>query len=118
MDTGYRREMLALSQSIRHFHEEIAGRHLVCFTDHLPIVQAFKAPDAQNHDIVAQNHLNEIAQWTSDIRFVAGKSNQAADAFSRPDDVPMGTAYSGVPNKRVVPNSHVGEQNRGEKISV
>ena len=26
--------------------------------------------------------------------------------------------YSGVPNKRVVPNSHVGGQNSGEKISV
>ena len=89
----FRREMVAISQSVRHFHDEIAGRHLVVWTDHQPIVHAFKSPNSQNHDAISQNHLNEIAQWTSDVRFVAGKANCVADVLSRPSHVPMGTAY-------------------------
>ena len=43
---------------------------------------------------VAQNAINEISQFTSDIRFLAGKSNAVADWLSRPPDVPIGTAYA------------------------
>ena len=35
----------------------------------------------------------EIAQYTSDIRFLEGKANAVADWLSRPPEVPMGTSY-------------------------
>ena len=95
----FRREMYAVQQSLRHFHTEIAGRHCVIFSDHMPLIQAFKNPDAQKHDAVAQNQLVEISQWTSDVRFIAGKSNVVSDWLSRPADVPIGTAYSLVDDK-------------------
>ena len=31
--------------------------------------------------------------WTSDIRYITGKSNAVADWLSRPADVPIGAAY-------------------------
>merc|ERR1711923_287753 len=65
----FRRETYGVQQAIRHFHTEIEGRHLVVWTDHMPLVQAFKSNNAQKHDVIAQAHINEISQWTSDVRF-------------------------------------------------
>ena len=36
----------------------------------------------------------EISQFTSDVRFLAGKENAVADLLSRPNPAVMGTAYS------------------------
>ena len=55
------------------------------------------------HDIIAQNHIQEICQWTQDIRFLAGKVNTVADNLSRPSQVPLGTAYQVEPIEAVVP---------------
>ena len=35
---------------------------------------------------IGQNQLQEIAQWTSDIRHLAGKLNNVTDWLSRPSD--------------------------------
>ena len=91
----YRRETFAVQQGLRHFHDEIAGRDVVVFTDHKPLVQAFKAPNPPNHDVIAQQHLFEISQWTNDVRFIAGKSNIVADMLSRPPDVPEQRLHHG-----------------------
>ena len=90
----YRRELLAIQQAIRHFSTEIQGRHLVVFTDHKAIVGSFKSPNAQLNDAIASNKIMEIAQYTSDVRFVEGKANAVADWLSRPPEVPIGTAYT------------------------
>ena len=92
--TVYRRELLAIQQAIRHFSTEIQGRHLVVFTDHKAIVGSFKTPNAQPHDAIARNKIMEIAQYTSDVRFLEGKANAVADWLSRPPEVPIGTAYN------------------------
>ena len=88
----FKRELYALQQGLRHFQAEVDGRHVVCWTDHLPIVGAFKNPSALNHDSVAKAHLIEISQWTQDVRYVKGKSNVVADAMSRPSPSLLGTA--------------------------
>ena len=62
------------------------------FTDHKAIVGSFKSPNAQPHDAIASNKIMEIAQYTSDVRFVKGKANAVADRLSRPPEVPVGTA--------------------------
>ena len=92
--TTFRRELYAIQQGIRHFIDKIQGRHLIVFTDHKAILGAFQSPTSQAHDVIATNHLQEIGQWTSDVRFLAGKSNAVADLLSRPTDVPLGTAYT------------------------
>ena len=74
-----------MQQAIRHFHDEIAGRPLTVFCDHLPLVQAFKSPNPPMHDQIAYNHLMEIAQWCHEMKHVSGKDNTVADWLSRPE---------------------------------
>ena len=81
-----------MQQAIRHFHDEIAGRPLTVFCDHLPLVQAFKAPNPSMHDQIAYNHLMEIAQWCQEMKHVSGKDNTVADWLSRPET--LGAAYT------------------------
>ena len=45
------------------------------------------------HDPIASNQISEICQWTNEICFLEGKSNLVADWLSRPQEVPLGTAY-------------------------
>ena len=89
----FKRELYAIQQALRHFLPEVEGRHLVIYTDHAPIIGAFKATDPMPYDPIARNQLIEISNFTSDIRFVRGKSNAVADFLSRPVETPLGKAY-------------------------
>ena len=51
---------------------------MVIFTDHKPIVGAFKSPQGQQHDPVALNYLLEVAQYTKHVRYIE-KANAVAD---------------------------------------
>ena len=62
-----------------------------------------------NYDVVAQNHIQEICQWTQDVRFLPGKVNSMADQLSRPPHVPIGTAYQLEPLDAFGPGPHVAE---------
>ena len=93
----YIRELLAIKYAIRHFINEINGRSLVVFTDHLPILGSWKNPNLQIHDNVAMNAINEIAQWTSDIRHKPGRDLLVPDLMSRPFK-PSGSAYQVQPD--------------------
>ena len=79
----FKRELYAAQQGVRHFFNEINGRKLTIFTDHLPLVNAFQNSNSMQFDSIAQNHLNELGQWTQDIRYLPGRDNCAADAISR-----------------------------------
>ena len=69
----FRRELLSIQQSIRHFLPDIYGRELTVFTDHRSILGAFTAPNLQVNDPIASRQLLEISQYTYDIRFKPGK---------------------------------------------
>ena len=89
----YRKELFAVQAGIRYFITEIYGRHCTVYSDHSPLVLAFKNPTFQLHDPVAQRALMEIGQFTQDIRHIAGKTNAGSDFLSRiPPDV-KGTLY-------------------------
>ena len=90
----FKRELMAVRLAMRHFNKDFAGRHLVVFTDHRPLVCSFQSPDLQAHDPQALNAINEIAQFTSDIRYKPGKLIPIADWLSRPDSCPIGTSYA------------------------
>jgi cleavage and polyadenylation specificity factor subunit 1 len=57
-------------------------RHFIIFTDHKPITYAFQ----QKRDKCSPrqfNHLDFIAQFTTDIQHISGQDNVVADALSR-----------------------------------
>ena len=65
--TVYRRELFAIQQGLRHFLPEIDGRHVIVYTDHLPIVGTFKSTAPQPHAPIARHHIVEIGYWTHDV---------------------------------------------------
>ena len=97
----YKRELMAIQLGMRYFNKDFNGRHLIVFSDHKPIVGSFKSNDLQAHDPQALNAINEISQWTSDIRHRAGKTIPVADWLSRPEDCPIGKAYDLVPEGEI-----------------
>ena len=76
--------MLAIKLGLRHFIDEVNGRNLTIYTDHLPIIGSWKNLNLQLHDAVALNAINEISQWTNDIRHKPGKDLLVPDLLSRP----------------------------------
>ena len=86
----YRRELMAIQLAMRHFNEDFNGRRLIIFSDHRPLIGTFDSNDLQAHDPLAQNAINEISQFTSDIRFKPGKEIPVADWLSRPEGRPIG----------------------------
>ena len=87
---------MGILHAMRHFNEDINGRPLIIFTDHLPILGSFNSSELQAHDPQALNAINEIGQFTSDIRHKAGKDCLVPDLLSRPSNVKMGKSYLGV----------------------
>ena len=79
----YKRELLAIKLAMRHFNKDIQGRRLCIFTDHRPLIGSFASPDLQAHDPQALNAINEISQFTSDIRHKPGSEIPIADWLSR-----------------------------------
>lgn len=62
----------------------LEGRHFVIWTDHKPHTFAFKqAPDRASPR--QARHLDLIAQYTTDIRYIEGSKNIIADLLSRID---------------------------------
>jgi cleavage and polyadenylation specificity factor subunit 1 len=77
------RELLACYEAIRHFRWSLEGRSFILYTDHKPLTHALsRVSDPWTPR--QQRHLAYVAEFTSDIRHVAGRDNQAADAMSRP----------------------------------
>jgi len=73
----------------------VEGRKFTVYTDHKPIVFALR----QNPEKATPRqfrYLDFIAQYTTDIRYIEGEKNQAADALSRIDTL------SGVPHLNIV----------------
>ena len=77
--TSFRRETLAVQQALRYFNTDIAGRHVVVFSDCKALCHAFKSETSQDYDPLAKAHLVEIGQWTRDIQHIEAKNNQMAD---------------------------------------
>ncbi|CAB0020818.1 unnamed protein product [Nesidiocoris tenuis] len=85
---AYDRELLACYSAMKHFHNLLEGRSFTIYTDHKPLTYAFhqrpeKASPRQLH------HLDFIGQFTTDIRYVAGRDNVSADFLSRVSSVAL-----------------------------
>ena len=71
----------------------------------MPITYSFKSPELQAHDPQALNYINEIGQFTSDVRHKEGKLCVVPDLLSRPSNVPIGKSYELENEIAVVTNS-------------
>ena len=79
----YDRELLGAFKSVRHFRPMIEGRPFTLFTDHLSLVPSVsKKTDPQTSRQAYQ--LSAVAEFTTDFRYIQGKSNVVADSLSRP----------------------------------
>merc|ERR1711946_3651 len=81
----YDRELNAVHKAIRHFKHMLEGRTFTIYTDHQSLIPSLgkktDAPTARQ-----TNQLSEIAEYSTDIRYLEGKSNFVADCLSRPNE--------------------------------
>ena len=76
------RELLAIYLAIKHFRHFIEGREFHVQTDHKPPHICIPAR-ADHHSPRQIRQLDFIVQFTSDIRYIKGSENAAADSLSR-----------------------------------
>ena len=80
--SAFDRELLALCLAVHHFRYFLEARPFIAYTDHKPLTLAFaKASDPWSPR--QQRHLAYISEFTTDVRHIAGKDNNVADALSR-----------------------------------
>jgi hypothetical protein len=91
--SAYDRELTAIYQSIIHFKFLLEGRKFIIFTDHKPLIFAFKqTPEKASPRQL--RHLDLIGQFSTDIRHIAGKDNIVADLLSRIEAIEDTTSVS------------------------
>ena len=99
----YDRELNAVHKAIRHFKHMLEGRTFTIYTDHQSLIPSLgkktDAPTARQ-----TNQLSEIAEYSTDIRYLEGKSNFVADCLSRPNEEERKTAS--VSNIHLMPEVH------------
>jgi cleavage and polyadenylation specificity factor subunit 1 len=89
---AYDLELLAVYEAVKHFRHMLETRHFTIFTDHKPITYAFQ----QKRDKCSPrqfNHLDFIAQFTTDVRHISGQDNVVADTLSRVESVTTPPSY-------------------------
>lgn len=76
------RELLAIYLAIKHFRHLVEGRSFHVYTDHKPLTGSIFSSNKDTSPRQTR-HLCFISEFTTDIRFLPGKQNLAADALSR-----------------------------------
>jgi RNase H-like domain found in reverse transcriptase len=81
--SAFDRELLACYLAILHFRWILEGRPFYVLTDHKPLTYAVHRV-SETWSARQQRQIAYLAEYTSDIRHVAGAKNMVADALSRP----------------------------------
>lgn len=81
--SAFDRELFACYSGIRHFRYLLEGRKFCIYTDHKPITYSL-ARVSEPWTARQSRQLSYVAEFTSDIRHVAGLENVVADTLSRP----------------------------------
>jgi cleavage and polyadenylation specificity factor subunit 1 len=91
------KELLAIVASLKKWQSLVSGTDLYIFTDHKPLIGAFKSRK-ERFSPRQQRHFSIISEYATDIIHIAGADNVVADALSRvvdsADDQPSVTAVS------------------------
>jgi cleavage and polyadenylation specificity factor subunit 1 len=81
---------------IRHFRYMLEGRLFTIYTDHKPLTFALQKV-ADPWTARQARHLSYVAEFSTDIRHVAGVENVVADTMSRPPTPAAGGSGRAVP---------------------
>jgi cleavage and polyadenylation specificity factor subunit 1 len=88
---AYDRELLAIYEAVKHFRHMVEACNFIICTDK-PITYAFP----QKRDKCSPrefNHLDFVAQFTTDIRHIYGQDNVVDDALSHVESVTAPPSY-------------------------
>ncbi len=111
--SAFDRELLACYLGIRHFRYMVEGRKFTIYTDHKPLTFALRrTTDPWTARQCRQ--LAFVAEYTSDLRHLAGKDNVVADALSRPPGHAVGESPPAAAGVKAPPRSPVAA-GRGDK---
>ena len=80
------RELLAAHEAALHFSHMIDARPCILFTDHKPLIHAWKRPGDPRSGR-QQRHLAVLAEVFIDVQHKRGQENAVADALSRVNNV-------------------------------
>lgn len=80
------RELLAAHDSVAHFLRYIDGQSVTLFTDHQPLVAAFKKKSDCKSDRQSR-HFSFLSEHLQSIDYVKGSENIVADFLSRAETV-------------------------------
>ena len=81
--SAFDRELLAVYTTIRYFRHSLEGREFYVNTDHKSLTYVMNST-TERPSLRQTRHLAFIAEFTTNIRYVKGKTNFVADALSRP----------------------------------
>jgi hypothetical protein len=81
--SAFDRELLAAYLAVRYFRFLLEAREFHILTDHKPLTYALHRV-SEPWSARQQRQLSYLAEFTADMRHVAGKDNVVADALSRP----------------------------------
>jgi hypothetical protein len=97
--SAYDREQLAVYEAVKYFRHMLEAHHFAIFTDHKPLIYAFQ----QKRDKCSPrqfNHLDFVAQFTTDVRHISGQDNVVADALSRVESFTVAPSQTHWPHRR------------------
>jgi hypothetical protein len=92
------RELWAVFSGIRFFRFMLEGRRFTVYTDHKPLTSALHRV-SEPWTARQQRHLAYIAEYTSDLRHVAGLANVVADTLSRPPVLDVAATAASKPGR-------------------
>jgi hypothetical protein len=91
------RELLAVYSDIIHFCHLLEGQHFNVFSDHKPLVGALERVVDPRSDR-QRRQLSFIAEFVSEIGYVAGGDNTVANTLSRPPTPTASPPSSSLPS--------------------
>lgn len=81
--------------AIKHFRHYVEGREFFIVMDYKPLTHVLSTHSKQ-HSPCQVPHLDFITQFTSDIRYISGTANTAANALSCMEVDALHTSSSGI----------------------
>ena len=103
----FNRELLAAFATVKHFRFLLEGRPFTLYTDHKPLASAVHrvSPPTSARQ---QRQLSFLSEFTSDVVYLPGLSNAAADALTRPISSVSATTPPATTGSTTPPHPHSG----------
>jgi hypothetical protein len=89
--SAFDRELLAAFEAVRHFRHQLEGTVFHILTDHKPLTFAISR-QSDPWTPSQSRRLSYLAEFTADVRHIAGTDNVVADTLSRPPQRPPATS--------------------------